>query len=285
MIKSLTKTVAVVVGSTVLATLAVNAMDIGGHASFSLLGLVFGGAREDSGPCPENMALVTQALVPFCADIYEVSTAKDCFYSDPKTNTETALNLADPSCKAVSEVNRTPWRFVSQHDAALACSRAGKRLLTADEWYKAALGTPDSLFGYVSDGCNVARNREDGPALTGSGMRCVSDAGIFDMVGNVWEWVDGVVEKGQWKGRTVPPSGYVSDAATDGIAYSTASTLDERFGGDRFWSDTSIDAGILRGGYYDSKGNAGIFATYAASPMTFAGDAVGFRCAVTPLGA
>jgi len=102
------------------------------------------------------------------------------------------------------------------------------------------------------------------------------------MVGNVWEWVDAEVHHGMKEGLELPPSGYVHGADLDGIAYETAGGQDERFHGDRFWTDPTIHAGIMRGGYYDSKSNAGIYSVYAASPPTFTGEAAGFRCVSAP---
>jgi formylglycine-generating enzyme required for sulfatase activity len=282
MIQSLTKTLAVIVSSTILATLTVNAVDMRGYLPDTLLALLFNVRTEEQGPCPEGMVLVTQSIVPFCVDMYEVSAGATCPFSEPTSNEETALNLAEQSCTAVSKAQAKPWRHVTQLQAQQACSRAGKRLLSPDEWYKSALGTPDTASGFVDDGCNVARNRADGVAPTGNGMRCVSDTGAYDMVGNVWEWVDGVVSEGKYNEREVPVSGYVTGADLAGMTYTTGTAQDEQYGSDRFWSDKTILAGIMRGGYYDNASQAGLFATYMASPQTFSGDAVGFRCAVTP---
>lgn len=283
MITSLTKTIAVIVSSTILATLSVNAFDMRGYLPNTLVALLFQSTQQSTGPCPPDMVLVTQALVPFCVDIYEEAAGAKCSFTQPATSEETLLNLADADCTVVSGPQLRPWRHITQLEAQKACSRSGKRLLTSDEWYKAALGTPDPSAGYTEDGCNVARNRADGVALTGDGMRCVSDTGAYDMVGNVWEWVDGTVVQGVYAGVSLPPSGYVSEADLSGMAYTTGTAQDARYGNDRFWLDASVRTGLMRGGYYDNASQAGIFATYAASPPTFSGDAVGFRCAVTPM--
>ena len=267
--------------STILATLAVNAVDMNGYFSRTLLGELFFGVKEDIQVCPENMALVTQALVPFCIDMYEASASDTCVYTDPKDEDETLLNLLDTDCIAESRGNAIPWRYVSHEQAQNACSASGKRLPTASEWYKAALGTPDAELGWNEESCNVANNRADGVSNTGSGMRCVSDAGAYDMVGNVWEWVAETIEKGDWNGRVLPGTGFVSGVDVDGIAYTTESAKNEVFNNDRFWIDQNIHAGILRGGYFSSQSQSGVYATYVASPPTFTGTAVGFRCVAT----
>lgn len=283
MIKSFTKTTAVIVGSTILATLTVNAVDMSGYFSRTMLaGLFFSVGETEREPCPQNMVLVTQALQPFCVDVYEASAGEDCVYEAPHNENETVLNLAKKECVPVSKPNATPWRYLTQTQAEQACSRAGKRLPTANEWYKASLGTPDLNSGWTEEYCNVANNRSDGVAKTGTGMRCISDAGVYDMVGNVWEWIAETVDEGSWDGRDLPVTGFVNGVDVHGLAYSTESAQVENFGNDRFWLDSTIHAGVMRGGFFNSQSQAGLFATYAASPPTFSGDAVGFRCVVTP---
>lgn len=281
MFKSLTKTAAVIVSSTILTTLAVNAVDTGGDFSTSL-GAMLGSVTEETGPCPKNMVRIDHALVPYCVDMYEASPGEYCRYEDPQSIDETDLNLIDPTCIPVSEPQTVPWRYVNQEQAARACERADKRLLTSSEWYKAALGTPDDMALLGEEQCNVASNRAATVAHTGSGMRCVSDAGTYDMVGNVWEWVEGVSEKGVLDGKTLPQSGYVRNIDVDGIPVETGMRQDERFNGDRFWMDAGITAGLMRGGYYNSEEHAGVYTIYAASPPSFVGEAVGFRCASEP---
>ena len=279
MIHSITKTAGVVVGATVLATLSVNAIDTNGRAVTTYLGAALLGTEEQVGPCPAGMTVVENALVPYCVDMYEASPGSRCAYEEPDSNDETTLNLANSACVPESKPNATPWRYITQNEAKRACERAGKRLLTSDEWYKAAIGTGDSVTNADSEQCNIASNRADGVAKTGGGMRCVSDEGAYDMVGNVWEWVDGIVVKGVWDGNEVPETGYVRNVDVYGMPVETGSQPDEVFNHDRFWSNADMDAGLMRGGYYDSEDNAGVYTVYAASPPTFYGEGVGFRCA------
>lgn len=280
MIHTLTKTAAVIVSSTILATLAVNAADTHGRALTTYLGAMLLSAPEQThAVCPESMVSVDDALVPFCVDMYEVSADKSCPFKNPISNSETSINISDEDCMPASVPNAHPWSNVTQPQAANVCARAGKRLLTTGEWYIAARGTPDSASGLDEEQCNISSNRADGPATTGSGMRCVSDAGTYDMVGNVWEWVDGSVMQGEWEAVPLPQTGYVHEVDMHGMPRVTGSAADERFNGDRFWSDVEHDTGLMRGGYYGSGDNAGIYAVYAASPQSFYGDAVGFRCA------
>lgn len=282
MFKSLTKTTAVVIGSTILATLSVNALDTNGKAVTTYLGAALLSEPVQTGPCPQGMTLVENALEPFCVDMYEASAGPACHYADPQNNDETTLNLGSSECIPVSRSNVMPWRGVTLNQARTACARADKRLLTSDEWYKASLGTPDANKQPTQEQCNSSPDAGAGTHMTGAGMRCVSDAGAFDMVGNVWEWVDGVVVKGKFNDAQLPVSGYVHGVDMYGMPVETGAVADERFNGDRLWVDPDIDAGLMRGGYYQSGTDAGIYSVYAASPPTFFGGAVGFRCASTP---
>lgn len=124
---------------------------------------------------------------------------------------------------AVSRPNVTPQGYTPGYAAAAACRAAGKRLCREDEWVFACKGERglDFPYGatYRQGACNVFR--EDHPARilhgncstglsdprlnlvqvegadllreTGGSPMCVSRWGndvIYDMVGNVDEWVD-----------------------------------------------------------------------------------------------
>lgn len=124
---------------------------------------------------------------------------------------------------ATSVPGRVPSGYVDGNSAERACERAGKRLCTAEEWTLACRGEANRTFpyghNYEHGVCNVFReshpavilhsdasighmdprlNRvEDaaGPLLrrTGATSRCISVWGndsIYDMVGNLDEWVD-----------------------------------------------------------------------------------------------
>lgn len=268
-----------VLGAVALSTAAINATDNLGNLSNSLLGSVvnFG---DGSKLCPNGMAYVTSDTGGFCIDIYEASPGVDCPNKDPNNQSETRTDLDTRSCRAVSVADSFPWRNISQPQAARACAAAGKRLPSNKEWYQASLGTPDAP-GNVSRGdCNVNDDGKGLPTKTGSHPQCVSSFGTFDMIGNVWEWVDGSVTDGVFDGRTLPDEGYVTSINASGIPVHTdPEKPDPNFNADYVWIDHTDVRGIIRGGYYGNGTDAGDYALNAITPPSFAGTGVGFRCA------
>jgi formylglycine-generating enzyme required for sulfatase activity len=127
------------------------------------------------------------------------------------------------SVRATSRPRVVPSGYLSGVVAAEACQAAGKRLCTHAEWTFACRGEKNRPFPYGNDhedgACNVFREAHPaavlhgdasihhldprlnlvkgarGPLLrrTGETARCRSDwsgDGVFDMVGNLDEWVD-----------------------------------------------------------------------------------------------
>lgn len=140
-----------------------------------------------------------------------------------------------------------PQAYISGELAALACEAAGKRLCTSEEWLRACEGPAGWTWPYGDvydpEACNV--DREEHPIVSywgedpdrwdsahmndpginqqpdtvdaaGSNPDCVSAEGVYDLHGNLHEWV--ADPEGSFRG------GFYADAALNGEGCSYVTT-------------------------------------------------------------
>lgn len=255
----------VIVAASLLSTLGIYASDALHGVDTQLTGLV----SEFSGPCGPQATKLLLGSHTLCVDVYEASAGANCPHQSPNSLSHTQANLNEASCQPASQAQALPWRFVSLTQAQQLCARAGKRLPTNDEWYAFASGLTDRSACVVSAG--------NSPAKTGT-AGCVTSAGVHDVVGNVWEWVDAEVVDGTYNDRAVPASGYVSHVDSRGVVLHTTSSPQTEFGADYAWTKRDGVFGMIRGGFYGSGDDAGIFAQNLSVPFDFKTSGVGFRC-------
>jgi len=259
---------AVVFVSVAITALGIDAADTLNGSKNTLFGQLVATESSSDG-CPEGMLAVPVAQTFTCVDIYEAAAGPDCPHENPNTEPETRANLADRQCQAISKAGVKPWRFIAREQAVTACLKAGKRLITAEEWYLIAAGTPDT------EACNTS---SVGPTNTDTHNECISAVGVKDTIGNVWEWTSDDVIEGQYEGRAIPDSGYVTQVDNAGFPVLTNESPSNLFFEDYFWSSSEGAFGVLRGGFYGSKSDAGVYSIHAKTLPTAAGTAIGFRC-------
>jgi Sulfatase-modifying factor enzyme 1 len=165
---------------------------------------------------------------------------------------------------AVSIAGVEPARFTTWFQAVAAARNSFKRLPSNAEWQAGALGTPDAGANPGAQDCNSLGS---GPALTGARTNCVSDAGAFDMVGNVSEWV------AEW----VPLSTHPCGSTLQGLpGWGTFSDDIQCLSG----ADTTSGPGaLIRGGDFNHGAGAGVFAVFGDARPFDRLPSIGFRAA------
>jgi hypothetical protein len=176
-------------------------------------------AWSDPG-CPEGMARAGR----FCIDRWEAHLVKRGSGGEIVPLPHCDRPPADGDYEARSEPGVFPQAYISRVESARACKSAGKRLCSMTEWHRACEGKRDRLYPYgpryQAKKCNSDRphllslrfgtdarrwryedfndpslDREPGfLEKTGAFEQCGGDFGVYDLVGNLHEWVSDTVD-------------------------------------------------------------------------------------------
>jgi hypothetical protein len=180
--------------------------------------------RESAYVCPSDMVMIGRG---YCIDVYEGSLVQMMPDGTEKAWPYYQVLARDVVVRAVSEAGVFPQGYISGLQARAACERSGKRLCRADEWRNACMGPKKTTFPYGSarqtgrcndNGRSAMRffnpnldgrpehrwmwghdgnmidprlNQLEGTlSRTGERSGCTNEYGVYDMVGNLHEWVD-----------------------------------------------------------------------------------------------
>jgi formylglycine-generating enzyme required for sulfatase activity len=175
-----------------------------------------------SGMCPAGMVMIGS---DFCIDIYEGALVEML-----EDGTERPFSpyhqVKGAKVRAVNGAGMVPQGYISGVEAKAACEASGKRLCKPQEWKKACMGPKKTTYPYGADlkkgVCNdhgrssmlYYNNITDRPedaykwghngnmldprlnqlegtlARSGEHPGCTNEYGVYDMVGNIHEWVD-----------------------------------------------------------------------------------------------
>ncbi len=200
-------------------------------------------AAVDPAPegCPAGMAQIEGT----CVDRWEAHLAGQSPFEVPTAGV------------ARTAAGVIPQGYVSGDVAAAACAAAGKRLCTSTEWLRACQGPTARVYPYGADyqpsACNEGRRTHpvvelfgdsadwsmrqmNDPRLnqlpgtvdaTGANPACVSAEGVYDLHGNLHEWVadpEGTFRGGFYVDATINGEGCLYRTTAHGRAYHDYST-------------------------------------------------------------
>lgn len=210
---------------------------------------------RDGGTCPAEMVLVGGRV---CVDRWEGSLVQ-VFPDGTTADWSPYENPATRRMRAVSRANVPPQAYITGQESERACIEAGKRLCRRDEWLAACQGPARRTYPYgntfMRGLCNVGRTphplisfygRSDSSiytftnmnnpginqqpnslARTGQYDRCVSQDGLFDMHGNLHEWLsepDGTFKGGFYADTDTNGAGCLYTTTAHGFTYRDYST-------------------------------------------------------------
>ena len=173
-------------------------------------------ARTDDvrGRCPLSMVEIEGK---FCIDRYEATLVDVLPNGEERAHSPFTPVDAQHIVRAVSAPDVFPQGYISAVEAQRACTASGKRLCRVNEWGQACRGPETRSFGYGDrrepGRCNdkgknpvlslygrghwnwstmnqPQLNQQDGTlSRTGDHAGCTNGYGVYDMVGNLHEWV------------------------------------------------------------------------------------------------
>lgn len=183
-------------------------------------------------PCKPGMVSIEGR---YCIDKYEASLVETGASGEEHPYSPYS-SVGKHHVRAVSEPDVYPQGYISETEATEACAGSGKRLCKASEWQLACRGPEKKQWGY-GDAREVGRcndngknpvmslfgprydaktmnrsqlNQMDGTlARTGEHAGCSNGYGVYDMVGNLHEWIADA--NGTFNG------GYYQDVEKNGV--------------------------------------------------------------------
>ena len=186
----------------------------------------------EANSCPVGMQPIPRENPSFCLDMYEVEVRDGIAHSESGRNPSTLISFAEAKafCEATPILNEA-----GEHVAE-------KRLVSLSEWIDAADGVHGEggntyTYGNQWSDSSCATPLHDGTvvydAVQESGLfpDCVSDFGIYDQIGNVWEWAD--------PQRDIDIEGFFRDIAEGDLSLEATTSSRIVFEGvlERLWLD------------------------------------------------
>ncbi len=210
-------------------------------------------SQQDADETPPHVVV----LDTFFIDAVEVTNAQFARFANGsgyQTDAEKAGDNVTWRTFNTPDRQRFPVTHVSWTDATRYCAWVGKRLPTEAEWEKAARGTTKNIYPWGNTFNSAWANTFElgaGQPVAVASSSASSPYGAYDLIGNVWEWVQ------DWYG-----GGYYAQSPRSNPAGPA----------------TGIQK-VIRGGSFKNESDKTTTSVRGKAGVDNRGDDIGFRCA------
>lgn len=210
-------------------------------------------SQQDADETPPHMV----TLSAFFIDAVEVTNAQFARFANGsgyQTDAEKAGDNVTWRTFNTPDRQRFPVTHVSWTDATRYCAWVGKRLPTEAEWEKAARGTTTNIYSWGNTFNSAWANTFElgaGQPVAVASSSASSPYGAYDMIGNVWEWVQ------DWYGGDY----YVQSPRSNPAGPATGIQK------------------VIRGGSFKNESDKATTSVRGKAGVDNRGDDIGFRCA------
>jgi formylglycine-generating enzyme required for sulfatase activity len=195
-------------------------------------------------------------LSAFYMDVYEVTNARyqACVIAGACTAPHETSSYTRSSYYGDDLYDNYPVIYIDWNQAKTYCEWRGARLPSEAEWEKAARGTTKNIYPWGDTFNSAWANTFElgaGQPVAVATHSAASPYGAFDMIGNVWEWVQ------DWYG-----GGYYAQSPRSNPTGPA----------------TGIEK-VIRGGSFKNESDKATTSVRGKAGVDNRGDDIGFRCA------
>ncbi|MBF0547921.1 MAG: SUMF1/EgtB/PvdO family nonheme iron enzyme [Candidatus Riflebacteria bacterium] len=241
---------------------------------------------------PKTSLPDSTVVSPFYCGKYPATAGTSNGGGSTYTNDATYQTSGDGSLhQAATTAGGRPWVLINWYNAKLSCAAAGCRLLTDLQWQAIARNVLNNGLNSFNTGIYRGLSNGDSCPQSSTGttpnssniqyrIKTLSNnAQIWDIGGNVWQWVDQLQNANTWySGGSSLGTGWFETTNDFSPNFLTLYTSADGVG--QIYNDSSPTSkrAVCRGGAFDSDTKAGAFALDLSHNLSDTDGHIGFRC-------